>query len=171
MNRLLKPRSTSAISSGLGLVLGSSLILMFLNQHSAPSDSRREVALARLAFADAAHFLAVDVQLDDAVVGLDAVMVPFAAALAAVFARQAALRAIGMRPVGLAVRAPDAEEVAVAGGGDFALFVLVGQIDKHLHLDAARVPRALRGHRIAPDKEAGVADFLLVDCASSPIPG
>src|SRR5439155_4289978 len=97
--------------------------------------------------------LAVDGELDGAVIGLDAIMVPFAAALAAVLAGQAALLASGVRAVGLARGAVDAEEIAVAGGSRVALFVLVEEIDEHLHLDAARVGRADGRQGIGPHEE------------------
>src|SRR5437588_107446 len=48
VNRLVSPRSTSAQSAGDGLLLGNSLILMFLNQHSAPSDSSARYPLRGL---------------------------------------------------------------------------------------------------------------------------
>src|SRR6266851_7611533 len=40
VNRHCQPLSTAQISLGFGFVLGSSLILRFLNRHSEPSDSR-----------------------------------------------------------------------------------------------------------------------------------
>src|SRR5205823_865290 len=81
---------------------------------------------------------AVDVQLDDAVVGDDLVVVPLAAALGPVLARQAPLPPQRVRPVRGAVGAPDAEQVAVAGGRHRpGLLVLVLQVDEHLHLDPA----------------------------------
>src|SRR5262249_52685483 len=123
-----------------------------------------QVALARPALADPRHLLAVDVQLDDAVVGDDLVVVPLAAALGPVLARQAARRPRGVRAVGLAGRAVDAEQVAVAGGRHRArLAVLVFQVHEDLHLDAARVRRTDARQRVRPDEKAGVADFLRVD--------
>jgi hypothetical protein len=68
-----------------------------------------------------------------------------------------------MRPIRLAASAPDAEEVAVTGSRAAALVVLPVQIDEHLHLDAARVARPLRRHRVGPDKETGVSDVFRVD--------
>ena len=62
-----------------------------------------EVAFARVALADAGDDLAVDGQGDPAVFGLDAVMVPFVGPLAAVLAGQAALPALGVRPIRHAV--------------------------------------------------------------------
>src|SRR5438552_12342930 len=75
-----------------------------------------QVALARAALADAGDDLAVDRQRDPAVLGLDAVVVPLACPLGPVLGGQAALPAVGVRPVGDALGAPDAEQVAVAGG-------------------------------------------------------
>src|SRR5262249_25356994 len=85
----------------------------------------------------------------------------FAAALGPVLRGQAAFPARGVRPVRLATRAPDAKQVAVAGRGDLAgLLVAILEIHEHLHLNSATVAGADRGDRIAPDKEAGVADLL-----------
>ena len=75
-----------------------------------------------------------------------------------VLLRQAPRPAVGVRPVGDAGRAPDAEQVALAGGGDLALLVLVGEVHEHLHLDAARVAGANGGEGVGPDEEAAVAD-------------
>src|SRR5262245_49919203 len=63
-----------------------------------------------------------------------------------------------MRAVRDAGRPPDAEQVALAGGSDLALLVLVGEVDEHLDFDAARVAGADSRQRIGPDKEAAVAD-------------
>src|SRR5262245_29482902 len=78
-----------------------------------------EIALARTALADAGDLLAVDFELEHAVVGYHLVVIPLPAALGAILVGQAALPAVGMRAVGLAACAPDAEQVAVASGGDF----------------------------------------------------
>src|SRR5207247_2560465 len=79
------------------------------------------------ALAQAGDDRAVDGQLDDAVLGLDAVMVPFVGALAVLLGRQTARPAQRMRPVRNALGAPDAEEIALAGGGHGAgLLVPIG---------------------------------------------
>src|SRR5262249_1435764 len=74
-----------------------------------------EVALARVALADAGDLLAIDRELDGAVPGDDAVVVPLVGAFGAALAGQAAVPAVRVRPVRLAAGPPDAEEVAVAG--------------------------------------------------------
>src|SRR5262249_31930497 len=77
----------------------------------------RQVTLARVALADAGYLLAVDVQLDDAVVGDHAVVVPLVGALGAKLGRDAPLSAGGMRSIRDAGRSVDAKEIAVAGSG------------------------------------------------------
>src|SRR5262249_59649886 len=72
------------------------------------------VAFRRLALARAGDELAVTRQLHHAVVALDAVMVPLAERLRPPFARQAAHPTRGVRPIRLARRPLDAEQVAVA---------------------------------------------------------
>src|SRR5207245_793952 len=94
----------------------------------------------------------------NAVVRLDAVMVPLVSALAVVLGGQAASPAVGVRPIRDAGRPVNAEEVALAGGGDQALLVLVGEIHEDLHLDTARVSGADGRDRVGPDEEAAVAD-------------
>src|SRR4029077_372644 len=113
---------------------------------------------ARLAFAHPGDDVAVDRQLDDAIVGLDAVVVPLALALAMILGRQTARPAVGVRPIRDARRAVDAKEIALTGRGDFALLVLVGVVDEHLHFDAAPVAASDSGQRIAPDEKAAIAD-------------
>src|SRR5258708_29359264 len=43
-------------------------------------------------------------------------------------------------------RSVDAEQIALAGGRDLALLVLVGEIHEHLHFDAARSVQHPRCH-------------------------
>src|SRR5262249_27094917 len=80
-----------------------------------PFRFKGEIPFPRRAFADPGNFLTVDFELDDAVVGGDLVVVPFAAPFAAFLARQTAFPAFGVRPIGFAMGPPDAEEIAVAG--------------------------------------------------------
>src|SRR5581483_3551034 len=171
----LPPRQVQAVEDaleplvGLGALLGlrvgagQLLDLDVLEMALGALALQRQVALARRTPADPRHLLAVHVQLDDAVVGDDLVVVPLAAALGPVLARQAPLGAARVRPVRHALRAPDAEQVAVAGGRDAAHLVLVLQVDEHLHLDPAGVPGADGRDRVAPDEQPGVADLRLVD--------
>src|SRR5207249_3954742 len=88
---------------GAGAGAGQLLDLEVLEAAFGAFRFQREVALARIAFTDARDDLAVDGELDDAVVGLDAVVVPLAAALAAILAWQAALPAQGVRTIGFAL--------------------------------------------------------------------
>src|SRR5207302_9493676 len=119
----------------------------------------RQVALARLALAQPGDDVAVDGQLEHAVIRLATVGVPFIRPLAVLLGRQAALPAQRVRAVGHAGRAPDAEEIALAGGSDSpGPLVAVGQVHEHLYLDAARVTRADGRDRVGPDEEAAVAD-------------
>ena len=60
-----------------------------------------DVALARAGLAGAADDLAVDRELDRAVVALDAVVVPLAGGLSALLAGEAALPPVRVGPVGL----------------------------------------------------------------------
>src|SRR5262245_27499714 len=101
-----------------------------------------EVALARLALAQPGDEVPVYGALEAAVVRLAAVVVPLVGALAVVFGRQAAGPAVGVRPIRDTRRPPDAEEVALAGGRDLALLVLVGEVHEDLHFDAAGVAGA-----------------------------
>src|SRR5260370_28929816 len=118
-----------------------------------------EVALARGALANAGKDLAVHRQLDDAVVRLNAVVVPLVGAPGAILRWYAALPTERVRPIGNALRAPDAEEVAVARCRDAArLLVLPFEVDEDLHLDSARVTAADGGDPVGPDEEAAVAD-------------
>src|SRR4051794_2373587 len=91
-----------------------------------------KVTLARRAPACAGDDLAVNGQLEHAVVGLDTVMIPLASRLGTVLARQTALPPLGVRAVGLQMRAVDAEEIAVAG--------VVGRVStiENLDLDPPR---------------------------------
>src|SRR5262249_32661975 len=73
-----------------------------------------DIPLARRAVAGARDLLAVDLELEQAVVAGDAVVVPLGGRPGPVLARQAAHPAGGVRPVGLHRGAPDAEDVAVA---------------------------------------------------------
>src|SRR5439155_1459692 len=123
-----------------------------------PFRLQSEIALARLALAQTGDEMAVDGQLENAVVRLDTVMVPLVGALAVVLGRQATGPTVGMRPIRDTRRPPDAEEIALTGGANLALLVLVGEIHQNLHLDAARVPTPDSRDRIGLNKEAAVAD-------------
>src|SRR5262249_55051368 len=92
---------------------GQFLDLEVLEPALRPFGFQGQIASARLALAEAGDFLAVDMQLQDAVVAFDAVMVPLAAAFGPIFARQTALPAFRMRPIRLRARAPDAEKIAL----------------------------------------------------------
>src|SRR5216683_6927997 len=85
-------------------------------------------------------------------------MVPLAAALAAIFVRQATLPAVRVRAVRLARRAMDAKQVALAGVIPFLL-----QVYQHLYLDAARVGSPHRRQRVGPHEKARITDLLLID--------
>src|SRR5438045_9448195 len=74
-----------------------------------------EITLAGDTTAGARDLLAVDRELQHAILAGDAVVVPIGRRLGPLLARQAAHPAGGMGPVGRHRRAPDAEDVAVAG--------------------------------------------------------
>src|SRR5262249_46419022 len=93
------------------------LDLQVLEPALVPFGFEGEVALPRRALVDRRDFLAVDLEADGAVIGDDAVVVPFAAPLGPVLARQAAFGSVRMGPLRLAMGAPDAEEVSLARGG------------------------------------------------------
>src|SRR5262245_50460031 len=115
-----------------------------------------EVALARAAPAAAGDDLAVDGQPDDAVLTLDAVVVPLAGGLAAALAGQAAHPALGVWSVRLQAGPLDGEDVAVAG-------VIVGvEAVEDLDLDPAGEGGAGGRQGVAPDEQARVALFLEV---------
>src|SRR4029079_19756776 len=115
------------------------------------------VSFAGLALAAAGDFLAVDGQLDDAVVAGDAVMIPFGRRLAAPFAGEAALRIFRrVRPIRHHRRAPDRKNVAVARVG-FGVAAV-----EDLDFDTAAKRRPDIGQRVAPDENAGVAHWLHV---------
>src|SRR5260370_11483473 len=119
---------------------------------------QRQITLPRITMTHARHFLAVDVQFDYAVICDPLVMIPFAAALGAVLAGQTALPTVGMRAVRLASRAPNAEQVALT-----RVIIFLFQIHQDLDFDPSSVARPLRRQGIAPDEEAGVAHFGLID--------
>src|SRR5579884_2538212 len=119
---------------------------------------QRQVTFAWLTVAQAGDDMTVDSQLDYAVGRLDTVVVPFVGTLAEVARRQTAGPAVGVRAIRNTTRSPDAEEIALACGDGFALLVLVGEVHKHLDLNAARVAGANGWKRIGPDKKATVAD-------------
>ena len=73
-----------------------------------------DITLPRVALRAAGNLLAVDGQLDRAVVASDAIVVPLGRRFCPPFAGQAAFAARGMRPVGRHLGPPDAEHVAVA---------------------------------------------------------
>src|SRR6266436_5132683 len=123
-----------------------------------PFRLQSEIALARLALAQTGDEMAIDGQLENAIVRLDTVVVPLVGAFTVVFGRQAAGPTVGMRPIRDTRRPPDAEEIALTGGANLALLVLVSEIHQDLHLDAARVPGTDGGDRIGPNKEAAIAD-------------
>src|SRR5262249_45095725 len=107
-----------------------------------PFGLQAKIALARRAPAGAGHDFAVDGQLEHTVVGLDAVMVPLAGGLGAVFARQASLPALWVWPVGPEAGAVDAEQVAMAG------VVRCVQAVEDLDLDGPRERDAGGGQRV-----------------------
>src|SRR5262249_37351323 len=91
-----------------------------------------DISLARDAPAGPRDLLAVDGELEHAVVARGAVVVPLGRRPGPLLDGQAAHPAGGMRPVRLHRRAPDAEDVAVAG--------VVGPVVavEDLHLERAR---------------------------------
>src|SRR5437899_3204808 len=117
-----------------------------------------EIALAWFALAQTGDEMAVDGQLENAVVRLDTVVVPLVGALAVVLGRQTAGPTVGVRPIRDTRRPPDAEEIALTGGANLALLVIVSEIHQDLHLDAARVSTPDSRDRIGPNEEAAVAD-------------
>src|SRR5439155_558607 len=106
----------------------------------------------------ARNLVAVDRERESPILSFDAVVVPFAFALAVIFVRQTASPAVWVRSIWNTGRAPDAEKIALARRRDLALLVLVSQVHEYLDLDATRVTCAHRGNRIGPDEEAAVAD-------------
>ncbi len=115
-----------------------------------------EISLARHALAGARDLLAVDLQLDRAVIAGDAIVVPLGGRLRPLLARQAAHPAGRVRPVGLHRRAPDAEDVAVAGVVGAVLTV------EDLHLERPRERHADGRQGVAPDEQPGIPARLHV---------
>ena len=115
-----------------------------------------DVTLAGYASAGARDLLAVDLELEHAVLARDAIMVPLGGRLRPVLAGQAAHPAGGVRPVGLHRGAPDAEDVAVAGVIRAVLAV------EDLDLERPRERHADGRQRVAPDEQPGVAARLHV---------
>src|SRR5881398_2845793 len=118
-----------------------------------PFRLQSEIALARLALAQTGDEMAIDGQLENAVVRLDTILVPLVGAFAVVLGRQAAGPTVGVRPIRETRRPPDAEEIALAGGANLAFLVLISEIHQDLHLDAARVPGADGGDRVGPNED------------------
>ena len=89
-----KPRASAAISVGRGIRRGQLLDLQVAEVALRAFRLQADVALPRAALAAAGDFLAVDGQLEHAVVAGDAVVVPLGRGLAALLAGQAALGAV-----------------------------------------------------------------------------
>ena len=115
-----------------------------------------DVALSRHASARARDLLAVDLQLEHAVVAGDAIVVPLGGRLRPVLAGQAAHPAGGVRPVGLHRGTPDAEDVAVAG----VIRAVLPVEDLNLERPCERHADGRQG--VAPDEQPGVAARLHV---------
>ncbi|MGH8018193.1 MAG: 3-keto-disaccharide hydrolase [Opitutaceae bacterium] len=97
----------------------------------------------------ATHALTVDRELDCAVAGGDAVMVPFAEPSGVKFRGNAPLPPERVRAIGGAVHAPDAENVAVAGDGHEVSGVHGCSVRKgYLALDSEGNPIRFRNLRI-----------------------
>ncbi len=115
-----------------------------------------EVALARRRGFRDGHFLAVHGQADVAVVGHDAVMVPFRGRLRALLGGEAALAVRRHAACDGERGAVHGEDVAVRGVPlVLALHVEAGVED--LDLDAAREGRTGGRQSVGPDEQAGIA--------------
>src|SRR6185295_5428111 len=91
-----------------------------------------DISLPRAATAAARNNRSIDGQLQVAVLGHHAVMVPLAGGLASLFTGETAHPAIGVRPVGRHHRTMDGEHVAMAG------VVLTVHAIQDLYLDRTR---------------------------------